>query len=96
MMTSAIVVDPADNVATALEPLAAGNTINIEIGNQVMPVVLRQPIPFGHKLALTGIPVGGAVIKYGETIGLATHPIVPGEHVHVHNVDGRRGRGDLR
>jgi altronate dehydratase small subunit len=36
------------------------------------------------------------VIKYGETIGLATSDISPGEHVHVHNVEGQRGRGDRR
>ena len=32
--------------------------------------------------------------KYGEVIGAATRDIRVGEHVHVHNVEGKRGRGD--
>ena len=35
--------------------------------------------------------VSERVIKYGESIGLATKPIRTGEHVHTHNLssDGR-------
>jgi altronate dehydratase small subunit len=57
-------------------------------------VVLGHDIPFGHKFALRPIPMGGSVIKYGEIIGVASQSIAPGDHVHVHNVDGTRGRGD--
>jgi altronate dehydratase small subunit len=95
-MRSVIVVDPRDNVATALEPLADGTTVEVQTGEKTVRATLKQAIPFGHKLALTAIPRGGAVIKYGETIGLATSDISPGEHVHVHNVEGQRGRGDRR
>ncbi len=41
------------------------------------------------------IPVGDGVIKYGEIIGRATCDIDVGDHVHVHNVESQRGRGDL-
>ena len=34
------------------------------------------------------------MIKYGETVGLATEDIGAGQHVHVHNVEGIKGRGD--
>jgi altronate dehydratase small subunit len=34
-------------------------------------------------------------MKYGEIIGKATTDIKPGQHVHVHNVAGTRGRGDV-
>ncbi|VFS54652.1 Uncharacterised protein [Leminorella grimontii] len=34
------------------------------------------------------------VYKYGESIGRATQAIELGEHVHVHNVESERGRGD--
>jgi len=37
---------------------------------------------------------GTPLIKYGETIGSATEYIKQGDHVHVHNVEGLRGRGD--
>ena len=33
---------------------------------------------------------GEPVVKYGEHIGVATCDIRAGEHVHVHNVEGRR------
>ena len=34
-------------------------------------------------------------MKYGQPIGRATAAIAPGEHVHVHNIESLRGRGDL-
>ncbi|MDQ6598863.1 SAF domain-containing protein [Bacillus salipaludis] len=37
---------------------------------------------------------GEDILKYGEVIGLATTDIEPGEHVHIHNLEGKRGRGD--
>lgn len=57
---------------------------------------MRQPIPFGHKLALGKIEKRKAVIKYGEEIGRAIEDIDAGQHVHIHNVESLRGRGDLR
>lgn len=92
-------MDPSDNVATALADLAAGTRVQLprQDGATGRPgeVVIRTPIPFGHKVALRAIRTGEAVRKYGEVIGLATTAIAPGEHVHVHNVESQRGRGDL-
>jgi altronate hydrolase len=68
----------ADNVALALQGLAAGAAAE--------GIILRQNIPEGHKFALESIPRGEPVIKYSSQIGIATAPIKPGEHVHVHNV----------
>ena len=48
----------------------------------------------GHKVALRDIAVGEPIIKYGESIGAASAAIAEGEHVHTHNVEGCRGRGD--
>lgn len=88
MLQSAITIDEKDNVATALRPLRQGESI----GN----VTIIQDIPTGHKYALMDIELSQPVIKYGETIGMATANILAGEHVHIHNVEGSRGRGDLR
>ena len=41
----------------------------------------------GHKIALLAIPVKGKVIRYGEVIVEATHPINPGDWVHIHNTE---------
>lgn len=54
-------------------------------------VVVSQPIPPGHKVATRPIETGEPVRKYNQTIGFATAPIAPGEHVHVHNM----GMGDF-
>jgi altronate dehydratase small subunit len=37
---------------------------------------------------------GDDIMKYGEVIGAAVRSIRAGEHVHVHNLEGKRGRGD--
>lgn len=83
-----------DNVATALDHLRAGT--NISSDEKGIDIVLKDDIPFGHKFAIVDIPAHSAVEKYGEVIGEATKNITVGEHVHVHNVDSRRGRGDLQ
>jgi predicted homoserine dehydrogenase-like protein len=82
-MRQVIVIDPKDNVATAIKDLRAGERIDTQRG----AVVLLQDIPFGHKVALEAIPKGEVLVKYGAPIGRATVPIEPGEHVHVHNVE---------
>lgn len=80
-----------DNVAVALVDLAALEEASA--GETIL--VLRQPVAFGHKVALADIKKGSPIIKYGEQIGMASHDIAAGEHVHVHNVESTRGRGDL-
>jgi altronate dehydratase small subunit len=89
-----ILIHERDNVATAVATLAAGEEVTTKAGDRVVTVTLRADIPFGHKYAVESIPVNGVVIKYGEVIGSASAPISPGEYVHVHNVDGIKGRGD--
>jgi altronate dehydratase small subunit len=88
---------PSDNVVTALADLATGAEVDepSEDGVAAQRLTVRSPVAFGHKLALVAIARGEPVIKYGEVIGLATVDIAAGEHVHVHNVESQRGRGDL-
>ncbi|GMA61965.1 UxaA family hydrolase [Alicyclobacillus fastidiosus] len=85
---------PVDDVATALTRLQKGTEIVIEDAKH--PLVLVQDIPFGHKFAIRDLPVGAHVHKYGQVIGRATQMIRAGEHVHVHNLESLRGRGDLQ
>lgn len=90
-----ILMDTRDNVATALMPLEPGQTVAVALEGARYEVAVRERIPFGHKVALALVPAGTLVIKYGETIGRAAVDIYPGYHVHVHNIEGTRGRGDL-
>jgi altronate dehydratase small subunit len=90
----ALLMNSGDNVATAVRSLKRNETIDIQIGKDTMSVILLNDIPFGHKLAVKDIGRGEEITKYGETIGRAVTGIRKGEHVHVHNVEGFRGRGD--
>jgi altronate hydrolase len=81
----AIRLAPKDNVAVAVGRLETGF---------VLPggATAKAPVDPGHKVALEDIPQGGAVIKYGQVIGAASHPIAAGEHVHSHNLVFENGR----
>lgn len=79
---SAIHLNERDNVAIARVPLAAGQKIRID-GRDV---AVEDAIPPGHKIALTAIPAGEEIVRYGQIIGRARFRIEPGRHVHTHNV----------
>lgn len=91
----AIVMKAIDNVATATEEIAAGTNITVNVDGNMVNIHVTEKIPFGHKVAIKNIAVDEKIIKYGEAIGAATKPISPGQHTHVHNLGGLRGRGDL-
>jgi len=86
-----------DDVAVALRPLAPGTLVRFAPagGTGALAVTLAADIPTGHKFATRPIAHGALIRKYGQVIGKACAPIAAGEHVHVHNVEGTRGRGDL-
>jgi altronate dehydratase small subunit len=86
---------PQDQVAVALIDLPAGVQVRVTCQSQTFTVVLKDPIEFGHKFAVKPVQEGADILKYGEVIGVALRDIAPGEHIHVHNLEGKRGRGDL-
>ena len=71
-----------DNVAVALRPIAAGETLAV---GQYQVTTLEE-IPQGHKFALKQIPKDTEVVKYGFRIGYAKEDIAAGGWVHVHNL----------
>jgi hypothetical protein len=75
-------LSPPDNVAVALRPLKAGETVMLD------GVALRvsRHVAVGHKLAARAIAKGETILKYSCPIGVATRAIAPGEYVHTHNV----------
>ena len=84
-----------DNVATTLEGIEAGAAVSVRLGKEVRNIKTLESIPFGFKVAVEGIARGTNVVKYGESIGIASSTIKKGELVHIHNLEGARGRGDL-
>jgi altronate dehydratase small subunit len=95
-MEKALVMNEADNTVTAINDLHSGQIVSVLIGDKRVNVILAEDIPFGHKFALKPIAKGDQVIKYGASIGLATDDISTGMHVHSHNLEGARGRGDRK
>ncbi|MEO1998273.1 MAG: altronate dehydratase family protein [Planctomycetaceae bacterium] len=77
-------LDPRDNVAVAKQQIAADTTV--PFGASPVPLVVRQTIEFGHKLALEDLPESQPVRKFGQVIGFASQDIRRGDWVHVHNV----------
>lgn len=89
-MNNALQVNPKDNVITCLCAVSKGTTLDVA-GQKI---TAAADIPVFHKMAITAIPAGGLCYKYGEIIGDALENINPGDHVHVHNIESTRGRGD--
>ncbi len=77
-MPDFIHIHPADNVAVALRPIAAGTVFE--------GITAGEDIPQGHKMALRPIAAGDQVVKYGFSIGHAVAEVAPGSWVHTHNM----------
>ena len=78
----AVVLRPDDDVAVAVKPLKAGETIPVD----GVEVTLRQDVPPGHKFALRAAAEDAPIHKYGQIIGFATRDVAVGDHVHTHNL----------
>src|SRR5437762_3645726 len=76
-----IQVNPLDNIAIAATEggLRAGTLLGSECP-------LLEEIPEGHKVALVDIRAGAPVIRYGATIGYASHSMARGSWVHDVNL----------
>lgn len=76
-----------DNVAVLLEPVQQGE--EIQLGS--FHLIAAEDIAPGHKIALSSIPMGKLITKYGFSIGHATADIPAGAWVHVHNMKTNLG-----
>ncbi len=68
-----IKINPADNVAVALQDLVKGEVVE--------GVTLQMDIPRGHKIVLHSLKAGDNVIKYGFPIGHVTRDAAAGTMV---------------
>jgi hypothetical protein len=88
----ATALSAADNVATLLRGVAAGETVTVETPGGRFAVVAGEPIALCHKIALVDIAIGTRIVKYGECIGEAIAPIRRGAWVHTHNLRSLRAQ----
>ena len=77
-------IDAADNVAVVLDDVTATESVTV-IGPSTGSVIAQNSVTSGHKIALSDIPQGAPVLKYGIRIGHAKTAISKGEWVHLHN-----------
>jgi len=91
----AVALSDRDNVATCLEAIETGAKVEVRRGDETNQVKTLEKIPFGFKIAITDIARGSHIVKYGQSIGIASSDIEKGNLVHIHNLEGTRGRGDL-
>jgi Altronate dehydratase len=80
-MADYIKINSNDNVAVAVNTLAAGSTVTVD---GVM-IIVRNEIPAGNKFALSDLSAGEAVIKYGYPVGHLTQDVRQGELVNELN-----------
>lgn len=89
------VIAEADNVGTVVGNEVRGRAELLQIiGALTGSIEVREPVPHGHKVALKPLPAGADVVKYGVVIGRLVQPVDQGHHVHTHNLESLRGRGD--
>ena len=75
-------IHPADNTAVALKPMDRGTSAD----TGTIRVTLSEDIKQGHKFAVSNIPKGDRILKYGSPIGTASEDIPAGSWVHTHNM----------
>lgn len=95
IMKQVFVIEKEDNVGTSVgEPIKKGDEVGTVGRVTDLTLTSTADIPYGHKIALKDIPKGDTILKYGLSIGNALDDIKAGDHVHTHNVESNRGRGD--
>ncbi len=81
-MEKMIRINEKDNVAVALAPIGQGESFSF--GD--VSVTAAEPIPQGHKIALSDLAEGEYVVKYGFPIGHTTADVKKGSWLHTHNI----------
>ena len=86
MEVNALLIDDKDNVVTCIREVERGMQVCYRNQEQTHGIRAEEDIPFCHKVAITAIKKGGRIIKYGETIGIASKEIPKGTWVAHHNI----------
>jgi altronate dehydratase small subunit len=94
----ALVIHGDDNVANLIGAGGRGQAVRctVEGESATEMIELVDDLPSNHKLARRDIAAREEILKYGLSIGVASRAIRRGEHVHTHNIESNRGRGDLQ
>jgi hypothetical protein len=99
-MPRCFIIHSGDNVATMLDDAKKSERLDIlGVDKPGNGLTAEEAIALGHKVAIVDIADGGAIRKYGVSIGTAAGAIRRGQWVHLHNCksnfDQRSGTLDL-
>ncbi len=83
---NSIRLHPLDNVVIVTRERGLTEGDSVITGDLNTPLTCRQSITRGQKIATRRIQKDESILKFGNTIGVATRVIETGEHVHTHNV----------
>jgi altronate dehydratase small subunit len=86
----AVVLNPDDELATALRHLKVGDVVRFQIGAQHCELIMKTNVALCHKFVVRDVVAGEKLRKYGEVIASASEPIEAGAHAHVHNIKSLR------
>lgn len=94
----ALIIHADDNVANLIGGGHRGDRVQCAVEGETATdtIELVDELPLNHKIARRDIAPREPILKYGLSIGVATKAIRRGEHVHTHNIESNRGRGDLQ
>jgi len=76
-------LSPRDNIAVALRPLKAGESIVLD----GVAMTVERNTGVGQKIAAQPIAAGDLILKYSCPIGTATRAISPGQRIDKNNVE---------
>ena len=88
MAKRALLMAEADDVATVIEAVCAGDTVAVETkqGEAVEELVSAHDNPRFHKISLRHMSAHAIVHKYGHVIAEATAPIKRGDYEHINKI----------
>ena len=84
-----VVHDKTDSVGVVVVETVEANTEMtgwIMETDETISITALDPIPIGHKVALSDVAEGDTILKYGYSIGKTVSAIGRGNHVHTHNL----------
>lgn len=86
-----LVHNEGDHVGVAVQDVEPGPARAAYLdSDREVEVLVLEPVPLGHKVALDDLAEAAAVIEYKVRVGLTRQAIKKGELVHVHNVRSAR------
>jgi altronate dehydratase small subunit len=86
----AVVINPVDELATALRHLKEGDVARFQVGEQSCELIMKTDVALCHKFVVRDVVAGEELRKYGEVIAGASEPIEAGAHAHIHNIKSLR------